>query len=81
MLTDQCLAQPWSEKFLPAADGTNTETYSYTIYRVRDLETSSPQWYVTNKSLSLSLKEPSRRGGGKSVTTRGEGGYQENKAF
>jgi hypothetical protein len=51
------------------------------MYRVRDLETLSPNTDVSIKSISIKLRGPCGRGGRKDVNARGVGGYQESEAL
>ena len=76
----QCLAQLSSEKLPPEQMAIKRETRSQT-QRLRHLRTLSPKWDVSiNFFQSGSGKEPCRRGGGKGVRARGQGGHQEDKA-
>jgi hypothetical protein len=79
---DQCLAQPSSEMFPPAADGRKyRDPQTDIIQKVRDLGTQSSKWDVSIKSFSSGLREPHRRGGKKSVRAKGNGGYQDNNNY
>jgi hypothetical protein len=53
--------------------GTNTETHSQALCRVRDLGTLITKWYTSIKSLSSGIREPCRRGRTRTVRARGDG--------
>ena len=80
ILIDQRLAQPASEKPPPAADRNKCRGPPPDIMQiVKDLRRLSPKWDV--RSLSSELREPTGRGGRKSLRARGDEGHQETKAL
>lgn len=81
ILTDQCRAQPSSEKVPPAGDGNkDRDPRQRQMHWVRDVGTLSPKWNAAIRFLPTGQKEPCGRGGRRTLRARWGGRYEENKA-